>query len=183
MLMDFIKKLLGKDVHIEQAAEYDVKPFIKDDREDDFFDPMDIEIEPSKSVPENPINRELNRSVKKIDAEVLRQASALSLEDDSTPSPSLAPAEGIARDMAIVKKGERVVFAVDCDMDDIPNWIEWDLPTNKMVLAFMAGGSLQLPSKIPPDEKDVFQDIDRVMLVARMGGKEVAHFIPLIVRK
>lgn len=125
-----------------------------------------------------------NPNAPSIDEDAMMRAAQLSLEDgNGTAGPSLNPNVGEAKGLAIAKRGDKVVFAVDLDMPDIPSWIEWDITINKMLLTYASGNTTTLPTKMKPDQKKDFEGIDRVMLVARMDGAEVAHFISFFIRK
>ena len=85
-------------------------------------------------------------------------------------------------DVAVVVKGEKLVMAIDCDLGDVPSWVEWDLSVDQFSIAQNSGSVVHISSKIAHERVEALKKIGKLMLVTSVGSEKVAHHIPFVVR-
>lgn len=84
--------------------------------------------------------------------------------------------------IAVVRKGDRLVLAVDCDFGDMPTWVEFDADVSQFSIAQNSGAVAHLSSTISEGQADELKILKKLMLVSNMGEEKVAHHVPFVVR-
>lgn len=89
----------------------------------------------------------------------------------------------VKADLAVVKKDDRIVMAVDYDFGDVPTWVEWDADVNQFSVAQNGGAVAHMASNVSTDNVRRLKDIGRLMFISNVGGAKNAHLIPFVVRE
>lgn len=85
-------------------------------------------------------------------------------------------------DLLVMRKDDRIVFVVDHDFEDIPEWVEWDVSRNTIGIVQMGGAVAELKSTIPAERAELFRNAKNIALAIRFEGKNIVHGVYMVVR-
>lgn len=89
----------------------------------------------------------------------------------------------VSAELAVVRRGGKVVMAVDYDFGDVPTWVELDVELRQFAVAQNGGAVAHMTSKMSVKDAHEIADIKRMMIISNVNGEKNAHMVPFVVRE
>ncbi len=99
------------------------------------------------------------------------------MEEEAAP-PTATPAARIIDKALFIKQEDRGVIVVEEILDDIPNWVQWDIGRNKVSIVMLDGTMIEITPPVPEQDIEIYRDLNRILLVTQTEERRnIMHYV------